>query len=191
MSRPQRLVLSRGFQLLLVLLPFLILSGFDHVWSGGGGNGNWSNAANWTTPTPVDAAETHPINITFPSLTPTPLPLNQDIIDVTVDSLSFDGHAYTLNGFPFQMKGPIVVGPLSIFDDHIINVSIDLAADLNATVTGPNAGLIFNGPIGGAFNVATGGQGFTVFGAANTYTGTTTIQSGTLILANPDGFGAA
>src|SRR5258706_12413243 len=100
MSSAQRVVLSRGFQVALVLLPFLILSGFDHVWSNGGGNGNWSNAANWTTPTPVDAAETHPTNITFPALTPTPSPLNQDVIAVTADSLSFDGHADTLGAFP-------------------------------------------------------------------------------------------
>lgn len=90
---------------------------------------------------------------------------------------------------PAQINNSQTVGTSTLTINSGIGGGLVLATDL--TVTNANAtGLVtISAPISGAHNVAVGGIGTTIFSGTNTYSGTTTIDTGTLNAASASALG--
>src|SRR5689334_18019224 len=77
------------------------------IWSGLGGNNNWSNPANWLG----NAAPSNPANpdIVFNSATPR-LNTTNDISNLNAKSITISASNYALNGNKLLLSGNVTVG---------------------------------------------------------------------------------
>ena len=154
----------------------------SQTWDGGGGDNNWSTAANWTN-------DTVPINqfVDFAGTTRTnpnnDIAAGKYIYEMRLKNTT-SGQSFTLDGnsvFVHNAVRTYDVASGNITD--VINMNIDT---LNGHwVTGTNHDLTMNGLAGSGSDVLikSGGGTLTLAGA-NTYTGATTVNAGTLKVTN-------
>ena len=159
----------------------------SQTWDGGGGDNNWSTAANWTN-------DTVPINqfVDFAGTTRTnpnnDIAAGKYIYEMRLKNTT-SGQSFTLDGnsvFVHNAVRTYDVASGNITD--VINMNIDT---LNGHwVTGTNHDLTMNGLAGSGSDVLikSGGGTLTLAGA-NTYTGATTVNAGTLKLGNNSALG--
>jgi len=166
---------ATGLILVIVAPP---LHASDHTWTGAGGDGKVSTAANWSPAVAPTVGEAPPVNLIFP--VGTPGTVNQDVAGLSVNGLSLDGAAYTLQGLTITMNGGVSVGATSTNVQHILQVPLALTGDLAVTVG--SGSLSLEGAISGPFSITTAGTVF--LRGDNSYTGTTTLSSGTLFLVS-------
>lgn len=139
----------------------------DKNWTAGSGtNFNWSDAANWSAGLPGLADD-----LFFNMPVPNPGTLaNPNFINLSAGSLANRltvRDNYTLNG------GSLTLGAGGLY------VNLGQTLTLNSLLTGTE-GLL-----------KTGGGAVWLTNAANTYTGTTTISNGSLIISHPGALGAS
>src|SRR5688572_12458661 len=145
----------------------------DVTWTGGSAvDDNWTSADNWGGAAPLanDAL------IFDGGLRLTP---NNDFAPLTqFNGLTFSAGAgaFTLGGNQISLLGPITNNATNV---QTVNLAIDLAADTTANVAAGGT-LNLNGVVSGGFGVNVTGGGTLSFGAANTYTGATTLDGGTV-----------
>jgi autotransporter-associated beta strand protein len=146
-------------------------SAWGATWTGLGANDNWGTAANWdVAPNPGDA-------LTFAG-TVRLTPSNNLALDTAFGPTTFDSSAgsFTLVGNRITLNGDVVN---SSGNAQTINLAMILNANRNVQVDGGN--VTINGVLSGAGGALTKtGVGVLTLGAANTYTGPTTIDGGTL-----------
>src|SRR5215510_8882872 len=74
------------------------------IWDGGGGSNAWSNPLNWNdnihTPETADA----PVDLVFPSGV-SQLNTSNDILNLTINSISFSGSGYNVTGNGLLLGG--------------------------------------------------------------------------------------
>ncbi len=161
------------------------------IWDGGGADNNWNTAANWdsnTLPTFTNA-------ITFAGATRLS-PNNNRTAASTIGGINFTNtatNAFTLGGASVTLGGGITTTAAT---SGSLTDTINLAVILNATrtvTTNTNHNLTINGVISqsAASGLTKAGAATLTLGAANTYAGTTTIQGGTLRLANSSAVGGS
>src|SRR5438105_966590 len=200
---------SRHFSIVAALLLLLAQAASAQTWIGGGANTNWTTTANWFPA--VVPANNGTAALSFTGNGP-----GASTVDVaySINSLTFANSAgvalYTIGGTTLTIgSGGFTSNDA---DTQTINNNITLSAaqTWNAT-SGP---LVINGPIATAgnaltFNVTAGSStlGGTISGAgaltkngagtlklsgaaANIFSGTTTVNAGTLLLAKIAGFSA-
>ncbi|MFL6537420.1 MAG: autotransporter-associated beta strand repeat-containing protein, partial [Chthoniobacterales bacterium] len=173
----------------------LVVSAVDAQW-GNDASGNWSVSSNWTnniSPNSVGAQANF-------------LGLINQARTVTVDgafttgTMTFDnansytiaGDGFSSHGITLSNNGAAVINVLN--GSHTITAPMTLANDLNI-VTSSGTSMTLGGAIGetgGARNVLVSGTGSVTMGgsAANSFTGLTTVDSGTLNLNKTGGFDA-
>jgi fibronectin-binding autotransporter adhesin len=147
----------------------------DRIWDGGGANDNWSTPINWdgdlTAPAGGDT-------LTFDgSLRLTPN--NNLTADTIFTQLTFAPGAgsFTLGGNEITLGGNIVN---SSPNAQIVNLPLLLNGNRSVSVDAGGQ-LTLGGVISGAtFGITKSGAGTLTLGAANTYTGNTTLDGGTL-----------
>jgi autotransporter-associated beta strand protein len=164
------------------------------TWTGAGGNTNWSTAANWAENVAPVAGD----DLVFPA-TATQFTSNHNLIG-SFNSITIRGGNYTITSSSFQIQ--LRAGGLTVeTGTHSINAQIVLTASatFNAmqasavvTVLGVSLGantLTIDGEgqqvfalISGTGSVVKQGMGITLFLGPNSYTGTTTIAGGILIV---------
>jgi len=150
-----------------------------------------STVMNWSPAVAPAAGEVPPVNLIFPA-GPSATTVNQDVLGLSVDSLSFDGDnpPYTIAGQGILLHGT-VSGSSSNGLSHTIQIPVTLAADLLTSVT--SGSISFMAPISGPFGITTtsalGAGAVTVLGADNDYTGPTTLAAGILRLSSPRALG--
>jgi autotransporter-associated beta strand protein len=149
----------------------------DRVWDGGGANDNWSTPANWdgdlAAPAPNDS-------LTFDgSLRLTP---NNDLVaDSIFGPLTFAPGAgsFVIGGNRITLGGNLTSS--SALDQTL---NLPLLLNDNRTITTDAGALNLGGVISGSnFGITKSGAGNLILRAANTYTGPTIIDGGTLTYA--------
>jgi autotransporter-associated beta strand protein len=159
---------------------YVNITGPSNVWTGNAGAPfDWSVAGNWASlQAPVNGA-----GLGFAGTTG--LTNINDISNLSVSVIAFNSGAgaFNLTGNSIQLSGAITnLGTAS----QTIGLGIQLTTGTQSfNATGGNIvlnGVISDGGAGYGFHVT--GPNALILGAANTYTGATTVNSGTLTLAN-------
>ena len=154
----------------------VVLTTLTWTGAGSGTNVNWSNGANWGGTAPVATN-----SLVFPTgVTGTPLTNTNDIAAGTsFGSLTVQNSGYTIGGNAVTLTGTIdssqTLGGSSVnlpigFGTTTASVSVDNAAGI----------LVLGGVISGSNGLTKLGSGVLNLTAANTYTGTTTVNGGVL-----------
>jgi autotransporter-associated beta strand protein len=154
------------------------------IWTGGGGNNNWSTAGNWNQ----DAVPIFPIGVTFAGTAG--LINTNDLTGITLSSITFDAAAgaFVLDGNAVTLSGNIGFNgsPAAPITQTI---NLDMTWSVNETIDTPTDG---NLTLGGAITSTTdlnkldpgtltlGGtntiESLDVNGGTNTITGNTTLN---------------
>jgi len=181
MKTPSLLLALPGFTALLAAQSLQA-----QTWDGGGAAGGaltWSTATNWNPDAaPVNTGTANVIMAGIIDFNPGPdLNANWDI-----NSLSFDN---TAGGFALQSTGgfTLTVGNILNSDTQTQNINHALTPKTGAVWNAAAGPLNINGPVGGSNGFTKQGNSILQLGgsAANTYTGTTTVSAGTLVLSKP------
>jgi autotransporter-associated beta strand protein len=165
------------------------------TWTGTGGNANWNTAGNWSGGTPTSSATT---DLIFAGTTNTGTlgtPLNQNLGNLTLRSLTFDLTAgnFFLGGNQLQVQNTttFTITQSSANSQNIANaithtggnnpVTLALGGSGAGTVT--LSGLISDGSGFRDLNILKSGTStFVLTNASNSFNGTTTIRGGSLIV---------
>jgi alpha-amylase len=163
------------------------------LWTNSGG-GTWSSTSNWTGSKIPQTAQQ---SVTFG-------PTNSAAATVTLDgawtagSVTFaSSYSYTLaagsNGSLTLNNGSSPAGINITFGIHTISAPVNLSNGATITTNTASNALTISGPISGAGGLTIQGPGTVTLSGANTYSGTTSVNSGELVLGNsgafPDGGG--
>jgi fibronectin-binding autotransporter adhesin len=185
------LVSHRAFLAALAFVVFAIIGpanlqagGTTYTWDGGGGNGLWTNAANWNTAIATTASDA---NLTFSGSVQTTTTNNY-----AIDTNIFRSIIFANGSADFTLTGNRILLPNNIVNNdtagtHTINLDISATAveQIN-TVTGGTT--VINGALvgtGGGWTINNGGTlGTAIFTASNSYTAATTIIEGVLNIRN-------
>ena len=149
------------------------------TWSGGGGNGNWSTAANWGGVGTPNNGDT----VVFPGgaarLTNT-----NDVASLTLSDIRFTGPSggYNISGNPFTLTNSI--SSTNTAGANTINNNITLTSSNTTVNVGGGIFLLLDGNVNGPGGMVTTNTGTLEFAGAppNSFTGTMWVSAGTLIL---------
>jgi autotransporter-associated beta strand protein len=161
------------------------ISPTQRFWNGGGTNNNWSTAANWGGTVPA-AGEL----LTFRGNTRT-TSTNNLPAETSFSGIIFDTGpgSFTLNGNAITLTGDILNAN---YDDPgstpthntIINLPIIINSARQINTGDVAVTMTINGIISGTGSLTKTSAGTLVLGAANTYSGETTILGGMLAISN-------
>ena len=175
------------------------------TWTGGGGDNNWTTGANWggIAPTAGD-------DLVFPAGALRLSNTNNYAAGTAFNSITISGTGYTLAGNSIALgAGGIVANGAGASNTisapftltaitSVVNTSATLTlsgtvatAGFTITYDGTGATSKSAGAISGTGGVTKDGAGTLTFGVANSYTGATTINVGTLRLSIANGVGAS
>src|SRR2546423_2795312 len=175
-------MLSKRIRVAFFAATFPISSAvFAATWTGASNgfpfpsNNNWSNPGNWQGNTlPLSSPSTDIIFGQSGRLSPV-----QDIGDgFVIHNLVFGIPGYQLTGFS--------IAPAFIFTDTNAVVSNNISLPGTMTFGGEGSGTL-GGVLSGTGGLIMNGQGQLTLGASNTFTGTTQINSGQVVISAPDG----
>jgi autotransporter-associated beta strand protein len=146
-------------------------------WSGGGHDGNWSNAANWNASTPSAG-----FTLLFATGAAGPSTLNNDLSPLT----QFNGEVFASGAPSFEQDGNAITlnGNLVNNSASTQTIAMPLTLQADCTVNTAPGDMILNGGISGPHGLSKSGPGSLTLGAVNNYSGNTTIAAGTLTLAD-------
>jgi autotransporter-associated beta strand protein len=146
------------------------------VWSGGGGSDNhWRTAANWSASGSIDGWELH-----FDGSTST-----TSINDYANDT-AFYGIVFNPNATEFTLSGnSLKVKRVANFSNATQTVDLSLNTDNdNCLFLAEPGDILVSKPIVGSHGLEKYGSANLILTAVNTYTGTTDIESGLVILSD-------
>ena len=156
----------------------------SETWDGGGGDNNWSTAANWTN-------DTVPINqfVDFAGTTQTStnndITAGKYIYEMRLKNTT-SGQSFTLGGNSVFVNNAVRTSDVASGNiTDVINLNIDMLDSKGNWIIGTNHDLIMNGSAGfGGDQLKKSGGGTLTLAGANTYTGATTVNEGTLNVTN-------
>jgi len=176
----------------IFLLVLCALGGFaapgaaqTFTWTGAQ-NANWSIGNNWASG--LAPAGTGAENLVFPSGAANLL-TNNNMNNASFNSITIKGSGYTLSNKAITI-GAGGLADSSAAGSNTISLGLTFAATRSITVSNAASTLTISGVITGAGGVTKNGAGVLVLGGANTYTGATTINAGTISLAADVALGA-
>jgi len=165
------------------------------LWNGGGADDNWSTALNWSS-----VAFTAGDSLQFGGSTRL-TPVNNLAADTLIGGIQFLNNtnptisAFTLSGNRITLGGDITTDAVTggAFNATITDIiNLDMVLSASRTITTNNNGdkthnLTIDGIIsdgGGGFGLTKSGGSRLTLNGANTYTGTTTLTNGVLVLGH-------
>ncbi|MBX3027839.1 autotransporter-associated beta strand repeat-containing protein [bacterium] len=205
----------RGGWLLVALLTLAgpsAAGAASYTWTGGGGDGKWSNPANWNGTAPKDNEAG--VQLEFPALD-APYAADNDLNGLHVTFLDIATQVgagdYAFTGKPVNLEGsatlsnpgtgnpnlvwriPLLLGAQATIASSGRQTRIQADIDLGAhTLTFNTLGdILVTGVISGAGDLRKTNVGALTLGGANTYSGTTTSHIGALYLADAMALGSA
>jgi autotransporter-associated beta strand protein len=156
------------------------------VWTGLGSNNNWSTGANWqgnVAPTSLAVPD-----LVFNSVTPR-MNTNNDIISLSVNSITISASNYTLSGAKLFLNGNVTVG--SGASNERMNMDVGLTAASSITIANV-ADLTVTGHLSGSPTVTKKGVGtLSLTNDNSSFSGAIDVQSGRLIMSHVDALGTA
>src|SRR6266705_3403479 len=174
---------------LLVLLALLTLAprgaAQTFTWTGAS-NPNWKTNGNWlggAAPTGVGGE-----NLVFPSGAANLLTSN-NLNNGSFNSIIIKGSGYTLSNKPVTV-GAGGLADSSVGGTNTVSLAMTFGATRTVTVSNAATTLTISGNINGAGGLTKSGAGTVALSAANTYTGVTTVNGGTIAIAADAGLGA-
>ena len=145
------------------------------VWDGGGGDANWTTAANWEN----DIAPTGGEDLVFEAGAARLSSVNDFAAGTQFGNLTFNAGGYTISGNAIALAGDIDTtqagGAVTA-----VGMNVDLLGG-NDVTTGPS-NIYFYGELSGTDGFGKHGTGTAVFFHSNTYTGLTVVDGGYLDL---------
>src|SRR5205809_1102570 len=155
------------------------------TWTGAQ-NANWGVGANWVGGVAPTGAGGE--NLVFPSGAAN-LATNNILNNATFNSITIKGSGYTLTNKAITL-GAGGLADSSAAGTNTISLGITFAATRTVTVSNAGTTLTISGVMSGAGGLTKSGAGTLVLSAANTYTGVTTINAGTVSIAADAALGA-
>jgi autotransporter-associated beta strand protein len=158
-----------------------------HTWTGAT-SGDWNNNMNWTGNAPT-AGETNVV-LNFPAAAAN-LTNNNNIANLTIQTINFTGSGYTLGGMSVTLTGGVTADN-TVMGTDTINLNITLGGAQTVTVTNAAGNLVLGGTPSGpaAAGLTKVGAGKLVLAGNNTaYLGSTTLSMGTLGVSNNNALG--
>src|SRR5689334_6530643 len=201
---------SRVSFLLLLIFVIVTLSGASRAeaatstWTGAGATAAWSDPGNWGGVAPVPGDD-----LVFPAggLVMNTANTNDFADGTNFRSITFGGGNYAIGGnrvlldigIDFQAGSAVSMStPVTLNGNHTwvtngISLTMAGSVDLNGHTLTINAGSIgtIAAAIFGTGAIIKAGTGQITLSGANTYTGPTTINAGTLAVSSPTGLGVA
>lgn len=149
-------------------------------WTGAADN-TWSNPQNW------DNAPQAGDDLVFQG---TGIATQNDLPDkTTFDSITFASSGFTLTGNSVWVSGNITVD--SGVASATISLNVALGGAATVDVTDASSSLTVPAVLSAGGSLTKTGDGTLILSGANTYTGGTMIDDGTLVLGDDDALGAA
>ncbi len=165
---------------------FSILTNYSHAvctWNGSAGT-SWATNSNWSA-----CPSTRPTNggtAIFPAGALNQTNTQNDAFLNNLALMSFTGGNYNISA-PAGMQA----ASFTLTGGAIANVNFNMALTANTSIdTAVSTQLTLSGPISNAFSVTKLGVGLLTLSGANTYSGGTNIQDGTLAISAANNIGA-
>ena len=160
--------------ILAVIFFILTASAGTCIWTGGGGNNDWTNAANWGGTAPVSGD-----SLIFTGSTQL-ITTNKFTAGTAFSNLTFDASAsaFTLNGNSFALTGAIVNNSTSLQ-----TLGLSFSCTSTALVNTASGNITVNGVISGNCRLYKQGDQTLTLGGNNSYTVGTTIGGGILSIS--------
>lgn len=131
-------------------------------------NGSWNTAANWSPAGPPDGVDN-----TIASINPG-----------GTRTITLDGN-HTIGNINFTVNNnrAYIINAGTTVPGSVLTLQVSSGTPTANVIAGATAGfLTINAPIGGTQGLTKGGIGSLVLGGVNTYTGTTTVSAGNLVV---------
>ncbi len=174
------------------------------TWDGGGDNNLWSTAENWEG----DAVPGLVDDLVFPADAPRPDNVNDFAAGTEFGSILIAGSNYEISGSAVKLSAGVTSNgsdntfglDVQLTDNALIGnsgsgtFSVQGAIDLNGhdlSFTTTAGTTLIQDAISGAGDLVSGGNGVTVFAASNSFTGSTSITGGSLVVEDAGGLGTA
>ncbi|WP_197451697.1 Calx-beta domain-containing protein [Rosistilla oblonga] len=174
------------------------------TWDGGGANDLWSTAENWEG----DAVPGLVDDLVFPADAPRPANVNDFAEGTEFGSILIAGSNYEISGSAVKLSAGVTSNgsdntfglDVQLTDNALIGnsgsgtFSVQGSIDLNGhdlSFTTTSGTTLIQDAISGAGDLVSGGNGVTVFAASNSFTGSTSITGGSLVVEDAGGLGTA
>ncbi|WP_232530116.1 Calx-beta domain-containing protein [Rosistilla oblonga] len=174
------------------------------TWDGGGDDNLWSTAENWEG----DAIPGLVDDLVFPASVPRPTNVNDFATGTEFGSILIAGNNYNISGSAVALSAGVRSSgsnntfglDIQLTDNGLVGnsangtFSVGGAIDLNGhdlSITTASGTTRIQDTISGAGDLVAGGNGHIVFAASNSYTGSTSITGGTLVVQDAGGLGTA
>ncbi|VTR93771.1 Uncharacterized protein OS=Skermanella stibiiresistens SB22 GN=N825_07995 PE=4 SV=1: Autotrns_rpt: Autotrns_rpt: Autotrns_rpt: Autotrns_rpt: VCBS [Gemmata massiliana] len=145
------------------------------TWTGGGGNNNWSNAANWGGIAPVTGDD-----LVFADLGMSVTAVNDFAGGTSFSSITIQGANYTITGNAIGLTGDVS----TTYSSGSSALLLDTDLGGGDAIVAPGGVLDFGGVISGLSGLTVSGGGALLLSGSgsNTYVGTTLVAEGVLVL---------
>jgi autotransporter-associated beta strand protein len=157
-----------------------------YTWSGAVSN-LWSNNANWAGGSPAGDPNA---NLVFPSGAKNIDTNNNDLVGLTIGSMTFSGGGYKIFGNAVTLNAGITLTSEATESIHF-NPNIVLGAAQTFAVTDAGVALYLEGTVSGAGSarLTEAGAGILALDAANTFEGGTVLSAGILFVLTDTSLG--
>ncbi|HEV8589467.1 MAG TPA: autotransporter-associated beta strand repeat-containing protein [Pyrinomonadaceae bacterium] len=147
------------------------------TWTGGGGDNNWTTAANWGGTAPASGD-----SLVFPSGAARLSNTNNFAGGTSFNSITISGSGYTLGGNSIAL-GAGGLSDTNTSGSNTITLAISMSATRTYSISNAAETLTISGIISGSGGLTMSGNGTLVLSGADTFTGATTISNGSTLIA--------
>ena len=153
------------------------------VWDGGGGDNNWTTAANWN----LDVAPIAGDDVQFDGIVRL-TPNNDFTSDPSFASITFGAGAgaFVIGGNSITLAGNVTNN-----DDSLQTINLAMIMASTRTFAATSGDLAIGGILSGPGGLTKSGAGTLTLSGTNTYTGATTVSVGTLLVTGSTAAGSA